>query len=88
MVLGRIKMNPVAVGRVLLVFGSLAYQLAYGEKPSTHGGTGSWTTTQTTQTTQSPGVITSPTTHESSVYYSSGAYHSNDSWWLDYVANR
>jgi len=30
-------MNPVAVARVALVFGTIGYQLAYGEKPKVSG---------------------------------------------------
>jgi hypothetical protein len=32
-------MNPVAVARVALVFGTIGYQLAYGSKPQVAGGT-------------------------------------------------
>ncbi len=31
-------MNPVAVARVALVFGTIGYKLAYGVKPEIHGG--------------------------------------------------
>jgi hypothetical protein len=31
-------MNPVAVARVALVFGTIGYQLAYGSKPQVAGG--------------------------------------------------
>lgn len=81
MVLGRTNMNPVAVARVLLVFGTIGYQLIYQEKPVTAGGPGY---------SQSPGLTTSPI-KDVSVSLTRGTsqyYHHDESWRLYYASNR
>ncbi len=85
-------MNPLAIARVLLVFGSIGYQLAYGEKPKVSGQY--IAAAVNTQIIQSPGVITSPIMHDkrssfrSGAIYSSGTSFLDDSWRLEYESNR
>ncbi len=84
-------MNPVAIARVLLVFGSIGYQLAYGEKSKVSGQNIS--AAANTQIIQSPGVTTTPIMHDKSslrtgAYYSSGTFHYDESWRLEYESNR